>query len=318
MKAEIPMTRGFFLPVLLAAWGAVLAPLLLAGCASDRPIMEVREEARDFEGMGLASYRQGDFGQAIDSFERALEHNQRVGSFAGIASNLLNIARCYLHYGLYDNAERLADEAVEIYREAELPGGVADGYALLATIRTRQNRYDQAMELLEQSLELYDRAGDRSGRASALNSMGSIHLKRGEYGPAAELIDRAIGIYKKEKNHGGLAGAYNNKGYLLQLQGDREVMEWYLLALEEDRYIENSLGISSDLHNIAGLHKENGDYDRALFYYKRALEVNRQLELVQRIESDLHNVIDMLRVLGRDEEARAYLQALEELQAPSS
>ncbi|MFW6181589.1 MAG: tetratricopeptide repeat protein, partial [Spirochaetota bacterium] len=261
MKAEIPGTRSLLGPALPAAGVAVLALLLLAGCATDRPIMDVREEARDFEGMGLASYRQGEFDQAIDSFERALEHNQRVGNFRGIASNLLNIARCYLHYGLYDNAERLAGEAVEIYREAGVPGGVAEGYALLSTIRTRESRYDQALELLEQSLELYDRAGDRNGRASALNSMGSIHLKRGEYEPAADLIDRAIGLYKKEKNHGGLAAAYNNKGYLLQLQGDREALEWYLLALEEDRYIENSLGISSDLHNIAGYFEETGDYD---------------------------------------------------------
>jgi Tfp pilus assembly protein PilF len=61
----------------MPAWAWVLAAVLFlfGGCASDRPVMEVKEEARDFEELGLQSYRQGDFQQAMDDFQRALDHD---------------------------------------------------------------------------------------------------------------------------------------------------------------------------------------------------------------------------------------------------
>ena len=78
--------------------------------------------------------------------------------------------------------------------------------------------------------------------------------------------------------------------------------------------MENALGISSDLHNIAGFYKKTGDFENALFYYKRALEVNRGLGLIGRELQDLDQIIDILGTVGREEEKVIYEKAKKELE----
>jgi len=85
------------------------------------------------------------------------------------------------------------------------------------------------------------------------------------------------------------------------------------MALKEDQYVENSLGISSDLSNIASFYKKKGNFKEALFYYKRVLEVNKSLSLTYREISDLKNIIDIFQILGKEDEIKVYEKALKEL-----
>jgi tetratricopeptide (TPR) repeat protein len=230
--------------------------------------------------------------------------------------DLREIAKIYLWFGLLEEAEKLLGEARAISGRAGDLSGEADAVLILSTIRSREGRYDEALELLEESYGLFREDKNDRGAATALNNQGSIAIRRGEYEKAAGLIDDAISIQKREKNHTGLAAAYSNRGFLNELLGKRELsLADYTLALEEDRFMENSLGISSDLNRLAEFHLKGEDLEEALFYFKRALDVNRELKVVGRMMSDLESIISILDTLGREEEKELYQEALGELES---
>jgi len=132
----------------------ILSSLLLTSCASDRPVMIVKETAHDYEKLALEHYNSGDFENAIKNFEKALEENRKVSNLPGISSDLYNLARCYINFGLYDNAQKLLEEAQEINTVSEDKSRSADCYLLLATIRIRKKEDEEALDLLEKSYSL--------------------------------------------------------------------------------------------------------------------------------------------------------------------
>jgi len=157
----------------------IILPLLLFflfSCASDKPVMIVKDGARDYEELALEHYNRGDYETAVLYFEKALEEDQKVNNLPGISSGLHNLARCYSNYGYYDNARKLLAEALIVNEKAENPGGMADNYVLLARIEVLEKDYDRALELLDSAYELYENDRDKKGMGTVLNNRGSIFI----------------------------------------------------------------------------------------------------------------------------------------------
>jgi tetratricopeptide (TPR) repeat protein len=293
----------------------VLTSAIFASCASDRPVLLVRETAVDFEELAREHYNRADYRNAVLYFEKALRENQKINNEPGMAKNMYNIARCYINLGLPENAQKLIGEAITLNEHGGDMSGLGDDYSLLGSIRIREKEYDKARELLMKSYDYYLSGKNSAGAATVLNNLGTLDIKNGEYEQARKRIEQSINIHRKNRNHLGLAASYSNLGYLFELTDNKErAVEQYLLALQEDKYVENSIGISNDLNILAAFYENNGDFENALYYYRRALEVNRNLGFVDRQREDLDNIINLLGSMGRIRERETYLRALEELE----
>jgi len=69
----------------------------------------------------------------------------------------------------------------------------------------------------------------------------------------------------------------------------------YKRALDEDKLIEYSVGIASDLADIASVQKKLGEIGMAIENFDRALAINIQLGFKSRIQSNLIELIDLTR-----------------------
>jgi tetratricopeptide (TPR) repeat protein len=294
----------------------LISGFLLGSCASNknRPVTDVKENARSIEKLAIEHWARGDIESAAGFFQKALIEDQKVNNLSGITADLYNIAKCYVALGRFFNAEKVLEEARSVSERSGNESALGDIHLLLAQIRARENRDAEASVLLDRSIAHYREAKNDVGIANAYNTMGSLALKRAEYDKALARFEDAVSLNKKKKNRAGLAAAYNNMGYLFELQKrESEAAQYYLLALDEDTFLENSLGISSDLHNLARLYKSTGAFEDSLFYYKRALDTNRALSLVDRVRRDLDAIIDILGTMGRNDEKEIYEKALAEL-----
>jgi len=177
---------------------------LIAACASDNATVAVKQKARNAEDRALEAYHRGDMEGAIFLFEQALEQDQSVNNLPGIASDLHNLARCYVNLGHDDNARKVLNEALEINNTIEDKSGIADNYTLLATIHMHHSEYEEALALLDKSYSLYEEDKNRTGMATVLNNMGSIYRKQELYDQSFLPLMMQSACTRKRKTMEGL------------------------------------------------------------------------------------------------------------------
>jgi DNA-binding SARP family transcriptional activator len=151
----------------------------------------------------------------------------------------------------------------------------------------------------------YSRAAetdDESERARALADRSLVAHRRGDADRAMQLARKAVLIAKSAADDRALAQAHNILGILSR---DRKHLE-HALALAE-RLGDPAVTVAA-LNNLALAHLRDGAPEKALALAERALEASGALGDRHR-EAALHNnLADVLRALGRKDEAMRHLK----------
>lgn len=221
----------------------LLAYLLAAlGCAPSPPPAEA--PGRDFQyymDIGTSRMRDGDYGQAIGAFKRAVEINPR----AARALNLLGI--CQLHEKDYQSAR------VQFEKAAAEDPSFAQAFGNLGSLDFIERKFDEARKLFEKAIQLDPRL------ASAYYSLGSMLLIQGhsedglkylfkgfELAPdylekhAASTLGFSMDEFKSSEYYFSLARFYAAAGKpektleYLEKAGDAGFREWARIAGEKD------------------------------------------------------------------------------------
>jgi tetratricopeptide (TPR) repeat protein/predicted Ser/Thr protein kinase len=203
---------------------------------------------------------------------------EELGNRPQIQARIMGIiGSIYSRLGLYDQAEPLLRDALEIVNSLEAPDdrAVIDSHVRLADAYIASGHYDKATELLEPvAMTAESTLGpDHLQVAHALDSLGRVQIRNGRYPEAQALMERALEI----------ATAAVGPDHV------------------ETASIENDLA--------AALEK-NGDFDGADAMYQRALATRRrELDADDpRIATTLSNYGNLLRAQGRHREAVPVLE----------
>ncbi|MDD4454080.1 MAG: tetratricopeptide repeat protein [Candidatus Methanomethylophilaceae archaeon] len=259
----------------------------------------VLKNAVDWYNEGIDLHRSGNYEEAIQCYDRALEIDPKgadVWNNKGVA---------FKNLGHYDEAIKCYDRALKIdpkYARAWLNKSVALG---------NLGRYDEAIQCYDRALEVDPKDADAwYSKGVALNELG-------RYDEAVQCYDHALKIDPKYASHrviGDLrlqhraleidpkyAYAWHNKGVALDDLGRYdEAISCYDRALEVDpKYAYAWNGKGNALKHL-------GRYDEAISCYDRALEVDPKYAYAW------YNKGNALDDLGRYDEAIAcYDRALE-------
>ncbi|MGB3458639.1 MAG: tetratricopeptide repeat protein [Halobacteriota archaeon] len=178
------------------------------------------ETARALHGLATVDLNQGDYENAREKFQSALEINQQIGNRAGEAYTLHQLATIDLNQGDYETAREKFQTALEIKQQIGDMAGEAATLHNLATIDLNQGDYENAREKFQSALEINQQIGDRAGEAYTLHQLATIDLNQGDYENAREKFQTALEI---EQQIGDMAG---------------EVYTWFqlgMLATKQDR-----------------------------------------------------------------------------------
>jgi tetratricopeptide (TPR) repeat protein len=113
------------------------------------------------------------------------------------ASFALARAESALSEGKSDEALKAAEEALEIYREADDVAGQATAYMKLSEIQFERSSLDEALELVESACRIYRERNDEIGMAEAFRGIGQIHRERDELDSAFDHFQRSLEISQK-------------------------------------------------------------------------------------------------------------------------
>ncbi|NCO55997.1 MAG: tetratricopeptide repeat protein, partial [Bacteroidetes bacterium] len=126
--------------------------------------------------------------------------------------------------------------------------------------------------------------------ASALQSSGWVEcIYKGNYEKAIGYSNSGFNIYKtiiaktksseiKKKAKKGMSACYNNIGNVHREQGNYpKAIEYFLKSLKIDEELGDKKGMSACYNNIGNVHREQGNYPKATEYFLKSLKIKEEL-----------------------------------------
>jgi len=215
--------NGLLEPALTEQGGLVNAALaegddaLIAGLLSDMATMQRRA---------------GQYAQAEESFNQALEASKRVGIPRGIGTVELNLGGLHLQRGGRDKAEALFRSAIAHFQK-DTPKRILRIAVGNLSVALRQSAPQESEACALRSLELARETGDQQSLGDALSGLASLRHSQGRDDEAEKLFMAALDILREAGENRRASMALGNLGSMLESQGRLDEAEkWYKSALD--------------------------------------------------------------------------------------
>jgi predicted ATPase/Tfp pilus assembly protein PilF len=243
-----------------------------------------------------------------DDLRAALRWSLRAGTAGSAALRLAgSLARFWLMHTHFSEGRRWLGEmlAAEGGTATERARAL-DGAGLLAE---GQGAYEEATRLLEESLALWRTIDDRPGVARALANQGLVAERQGQYARARGLLEEALAIFRALDARDDIAGTLMALGLVVEFQGDyRTAWSVLEESLSLFRALGDGWGVANTLGNLAVTATRHGEYARALVLYEEALMQARAVGDRRGIARWLNGLALSLASQGEYERAQAFLE----------
>ncbi len=187
-----------------------------------RPLDEPAMLARTLHNLAIVLRDIGAYDRAMELEAEALEHFRLVRDARGIAVCLNSLGVNAAERGDYGTAVRWFAETLDLCRAMGSERGVAYALHNQGEAATRTGDLAAAEALLGEGLELADRVGDRGLRASLLTVMASAALDGGDVGTASDRAANALDVSVEIGDKRCIASVLEVAGCLAALRGDDE------------------------------------------------------------------------------------------------
>lgn len=184
-------------------------------------------------------------------------------------------ARAYFQLSEYAPALQYSERALGLSRAQGSRAKEAQILRGIGQIHKSHGAYPQSLRASQESIAIYEEIGDRPGAARARLGVGAALDLMGEYGRALEAYEQARDVLADTKD-----ASYD------LLLNEIGITQANLVRFEEaldsqNRNLERRLergdqyGQQLALHNLAEIHYELGQYERAIEHYDKALALGR-------------------------------------------
>jgi len=178
------------------------------------------DEALALHNLGFSYRSRGEFGSALESFERSLAIRERLGDIAGMAGSFGHIGGLYENRGEFDRAAEFYHRSLEFAEMAGSESRLMMALASVGTVHSQRGEFDDALRYLGRSLALAEKLGDLEWIDECLGNIGNVHLLRGEYDKALERLSKCVSIGEKTDNDAILSCILPFRGLVRAERGD--------------------------------------------------------------------------------------------------
>jgi DNA-binding SARP family transcriptional activator/Flp pilus assembly protein TadD len=235
-------------------------------------------EATALTNLGIISWRQGRYQQAVDYHRQALAASVEIDDTIGKAVAVANLGVVYERQGRYEEATGCHREALALCRETGDRSGEARAYANLGSVAGRQGNYEEAVSWYQQALALFRESGDRTGEASALPDLGLAYQQLGRHEQAAGCYQQALALFRESGDRTGEAEALNGVGSIMASTGRRdEARAQYTAALTLASQIGDAYEQARAHSGLGAVLQATGDITLARHHWLCALGLYSEL-----------------------------------------
>lgn len=249
---------------------------------------QVFVESRSFalNNIGLIYKQQGDYGNAISNYQKALALSESVDDKKGIATSYNNIANVYRNQGNYAKAIEYYMLSLKIHEEIGYKTGIAISTNNIGILYEFQGNFDKAIEYYTMSLEIDKELENKKGIAASLGNIGNIYADKEEYDKALEYMEQSLELKKEIGSKKGIALSMINIGNVHKsLKHYDKAIEYYEQSLEINKELGNRQGIAMGLNNIGAVYIKQDQYSNGLKYCVEALEIAEEVGAIVQIQN---------------------------------
>ncbi|WP_182482758.1 tetratricopeptide repeat protein [Calidithermus roseus] len=224
-----------------------------------------RLHAKALNALAERAKDQGDYAQALQAQQEALDLWQRLEDSAEVAGALHSLGTIVREQGNFDQALAYFEESLRLRRELDDRYGIATTLNDIGVVYGYRGQFEASRPYFEESLARKREIGDRRGIAYALGNLGQVLSELGEGAAARALTEESLAIKRELGDQQGIAVSLVNLAILALQQGDLE-QAWD--HLEEGLRIlyalERRWSIGVVLGSFAELALRRGQFERAV------------------------------------------------------
>jgi len=174
----------------------------------------------------------GDYSKALLFFNRAVWCHRTTGDKSKTANSYRGMGKIYL-IQKDQKARYFFTEALKLYREADIPDGIAGALNDLGKFYADYNNITRALDYYNQSLKVSETATYTTEKANSYNSIGKLYLLKQEFNLAEGSFMKALEFYMGMNNYEEVSEVYFNLGELFYQAGElSKALKSYQSSLE--------------------------------------------------------------------------------------
>jgi CHAT domain-containing protein/tetratricopeptide (TPR) repeat protein len=235
--------------------------------------------------LGALGQREGEYGRAIECFQKSIALYQELGDgdikyTEGLADNLLSLGRVYRTTG--DGAQALAlfNRALDIARRLPNRDRSAGVLNSVGVLYLEQEDYAKAVDYLNQSLGLYLALRNQTETAMVLLNLGVAYQRQEDYDRALDCFKRSAQLAEAASDKDVLINAGQGIGVIHRVKGDHkaalDALNQSLTIAEE---VDDQTRIAELLWRKAEVFYATGNFSEAATLSEKSLGIARRLRL---------------------------------------
>ncbi len=182
--------------------------------------LEIGDDERAWNGLGIVRADRGDYDGAREAFERSLEVRRDMGDETRVASALNNLGALALFREDYAAAKQSYEQALAILRGGTYTPNLAAVLENLGVVQLMLGDLDASIAALEEGHALATEHGDLRAASSTAAWLGRALVDRGELDRAAALLDTSTGLAEQIGHRQGVACALDFEAVWALAAGD--------------------------------------------------------------------------------------------------
>lgn len=259
--------------------------------------------------LATTTWRDGDLRHGILYLDQAYDNFKLAGQTGEMISCLYLEALLYTNLGDHQQGQKLAEEAVQLSRQAKDRRKEGTSLRHLGIAYAHQDQHAKAFELYLEALEIHRQVGDRTEECNALNAIGGALVELGRLEEARSYFLKGLEIAQGIGNDFTVAMLLANYVYYVYIQtGDYQGGLAFLeQQIEQARECKDTSMNFIAARQLTEVLHDLGQYEQSLVYAEESLAL-AELRGEQRNRIDLLSWVGRLQALtGQVEAARRNL-----------
>jgi diguanylate cyclase (GGDEF)-like protein len=257
--------------------------------------------------IGRCFWTNGDFEQALEHLDDAIEIATKVNDYVTKAEALNARGNVYVTMELFDQAVSEYHLALNLANEHQLLEQESKLLNNLGTLHEELGDNEVALDYYRQSLEKAIDQNDEYGEASAHVNMANVYLSMGDLIKTEDSILKAVDYGIPTMKTLLLAHAFNTFGRLFQEKKEYDKSIDLLKTAITKAVASKDLNILSKIYLDLGYsYQKNGDHKNAETYYLKSLELTEKIGIDEFLPRVYEYLTDFYEDIGDKEKAQLY------------
>jgi predicted ATPase len=265
-----------------------------------------RELATIENTMGVCHWHLGDYGKALEYFQRSLESKKLLNDIRGMASSYQSIAIVHCDMGRMDEALEIQKQVLKMDTESKNLRGVASSHGNIGVFLQRKGAFREAYESTLTSKDLFVRIGDKQGLARTFMNLGVMVSELGDSLNAKDHFMKAYEMFTamNDKQGTGIV-VYFIGGVLWELGDIDEAEKWLERSLVLNEEIGEMQRILGSKLTLSELRASRGQRVEAEAIQRECLGKAREMNDIEATVSAIVALASNLLEQGKFSDARA-------------